>query len=226
MSRILKLVTATALLGLGLSGCINVLPKTKPVTLYRFGYTPEQGQAVAPTAAVPVAVSLGSIQFPADSAGDRVTTVEDNEIAYVAQARWAAPAQALFNDAVSEGFARSDGQVRLDTRGVTSAPYRLDVVVRKFETVYTHNKPTISVTLDARIIRMSDKAVVGQKFITEEVATKRNNMEVMVDGYNQATTAAVGDLIAFSQATLAPLAEPATPMTQVPDNGKQKAEGL
>ena len=226
MSRILKLVTISAVLSLGLSGCINVLPKTKPVTLYRFGYAPPEGQAAAPTAAIPVALSLGSIQFPADSGGDRVTTVEDNEISYVAQARWTAPAQALFNDAVSEGFARSGGQVRLDTKGVTLAPYRLDVAVRKFETVYTRNKPTVSVALDARIIRMSDKAVVGQKFITEEIATKRNNMEVMVDAYNSATTAAVSDLIAFSQATLAPLAEPATPMTQIPDNGKQKAEGL
>ena len=226
MNRMMKLAASAAILGLTLTGCINVLPKTKPVTLYRFAFTPPEGQAVTPSAAIPVALSLGAIQFPQDSAGDRVTTVEDNEISYVAQARWTAPVESLFNDAVSEGFARSDGQVRLDTRGLTMAPYRLDISVRRFETMYTHNKPTVSVALDARIIRMSDKAVVGQKFITEEVDTKRNNMEVMVDGYNQATTAAVNDLVAFSTATLAPLAEPATPMTQVPDNGKQKAEGL
>ncbi len=226
MSRIVKLAVMAATMGLGLSGCINVLPKTKPVTLYRFAFTPPEGRSAPLSAALPVALSLGAIEFPQDSAGDRVTTVEDNEISYVAQARWTAPAQALFNEAVSTGYARSGGQVRLDTRGLTMAPYRLDVVVRKFETDYSHNKPTVSVALDARIIRMSDKAVVGQKFITEEVATKRNNMQVMVDGYNSATTAAVGDLIAFSETTLAPLAEPSTPMTQVPDNGKQKAEGL
>ena len=225
MNRMMKLAASAAVLGLSLSGCINVLPKTKPVNLYRFGFTPPEGTAT-PTAAIPVALSLGAIQFPMDSAGDRVTTVEDNQISYVAQARWTAPVQSLFNDAVSEGFARSDGQVRLDNRGLTMAPYRLDISVRRFETVYTHNKPTVSVALDARIIRMSDKAIVGQKFITEEIDTKRNNMEVMVDGYNQATTAAVNDLVTFSAATLAPLAEPATPMTQVPESASQKSEGL
>jgi len=218
-------LVAMAALALGLSGCVNVLPKTKPAQLYRFTFVPDAPAAAPVAAPAPVSLSLAPIQFPQDSSGDRVTTIEDNQVSYVAQARWTAPASTLFNEAVSDGFARRATMVRLDTRGSSLAPFRLDIIVRKFETDYSGSRPVVGIDLDARLVRMSDRAVVGQKFITENVELRHNNMDTMVGAYNQATTAAINDLITFSEATLAPLAEPATPMTQVPDTG-QKAEGL
>ncbi len=216
---------------LALSGCISVGPKMKPVQMYRFGFTPamlDPGTPSAPpaTGMPPVGVVLGTVTFPQDSSGDRVTTVEGNEVSYVAQARWAAPTQELFNEAVSEGFARDATSVRLEARGPSAAGYRLDITVRQFETVYTHNKPTVSIALDARIIRLDDKTVVGQKFITSAIGVGHNDMSMMADTYNQATTQAVAALIGFTQDTMATQEGVQTPSIEQPSDGKQKVEGL
>ena len=218
---------ALTVAALSLGGCINLLPKTKPVQLYRFGYDQALlDTSVASATGVPVAVTLGTVIFPPGSAGDGIVTIEDNQVAYVSEARWSASAQALFYAAVSEGFARGGNNIHLEPRGPSSAPYRLDVTVRRFETVYGHNKPTVSIALDARITRVSDRIVINQRFITADIGVKRNDMSMTADAYSKATSQAVAALIGFSQETLSPLAPPATPMTELPKDGKQKVEGL
>ena len=212
---------------LGLSGCINLLPKTKPVQLYRFGYDAQTlDKAAVVPAGSPVGLTLGTVMFPAASAGDGILTVEGHELSYVAQARWATGAQAMFTSAVSEGFARSGGNLRLDPRGPSGAAYRLDLSVRHFESVYTRGKPTVTVSLDARITRLSDRAVMGERFITSDIGVGHNDMALTVDAYNEATSKVVAALIGFTEETLAPLAAPPTPMTEMPKDGKQKVEGL
>ncbi|MEI9903905.1 MAG: hypothetical protein WDN06_07920 [Asticcacaulis sp.] len=57
----------------------------------------------------PAGIVFGTITFPQDSSGDRVTTLEGNEVSYVSQARWTAPAQELFNE---------NGQRRLCPAGI------------------------------------------------------------------------------------------------------------
>ncbi len=234
MSRItMKTVVAAIILagaGLSLAGCITVLPKVKPAQLYRFGFTPK---ALDTTAASPlpagddIGMSFGSAVFPQDSSGDRILTVEGSEVSYVAEARWTAPAQSLFNDAVSEGFARASQHIRLEPRGPGSARFRLDIAVRKFESDYSHGRPTVSIALDARIIRMSDRSVMAQRYITADVATKHNDMSMMADSYNEATTQVVGALIGFSEETLKGQEAPQTPAGDMPKaSDKQKAEGL
>lgn len=210
-----------------LSGCITLLPKSEPAQMYRFGYDasliatpPKQQQGV------PVALAYGGVGFPPGSAGDGIMTVEDHEVSYVASARWASGAQALFNEAVQAGFARSGGNIRLETRGRSAAPYRLDVVVRHFETRYVRNRPIVAVVLDARLIRQSDRVMVASRFIQHEIPVSRNNMRLTVDAYNIAVTQAVAETIAFSQEILSPLAPPVTPLTDLPADGKPQVEGL
>ena len=235
MSRItIKTAVAAAMLactGLSLSGCITVLPKVKPAQLYRFGFTPKALDSAVVSSPLPaggdIGMSFGSAVFPQDSSGDRILTVEGSEVSYVAEARWTAPAQALFNDSVSEGFARASQHVRLEPRGPGSARFRLDIAVRKFESDYSHGRPTVSIALDARIIRVSDHSVMAQRYITADVATKHNDMSMMADSYNDATTQVVGALIGFSEETLKGQDAPQTPVGDVPKTSdKQKAEGL
>jgi len=218
---------------LSLAGCITVLPKVKPAQLYRFGYSqPGLATPVAQASAGAggdIGLVLGSLALPQDSSGDRILTVEGNEVSYVADARWTAPAQTLFNEALSDGFARSSKVIRLEPRAFGSARFRLDVSVRKFETDYSHGKATVSVTLDARILRLSDHAVMGQRFITAEVAPKHNEMSLITDSFNMATTQVISALIDFSQTTLKGQETPLTPSSVVPltdKSDKQKAEGL
>ena len=235
MSALMKTVKVAAIVGaaVALSGCVTLLPKTKPAQLYRFGYTPEhveqKAQAAATAGAVgkaPTGIVFGTVTFPQDSAGDRIVTVEGSEVAYVAEARWTSSASGMFKDAISTGFARSGQTVTLEPRGPTAANFRLDISVRKFETNYTRNRPTVSVALDARLIRLSDRMVVGQKFISADVPVRKSDMSLMADGYNEATTQVVTGLIAFSEEALAAFPQTTPPMGMVKPSATQKVEGL
>lgn len=205
-------------LGVGLSGCINVLPKTKPVQLYRFSYAPASiGKEAAPApGTVLTPVNLGQIDFPQEASGDRVTTTEANEVTYVAGSRWAAPAKQLFSEAVREGFSRSATTVRLDPRGPVATQYRLDLSVHKFESAYARGKPTVMIAMDARVIRLSDRAVVGQRYVTAEVPVRRNDMSMMAEAYDTATSKAVAELVGFTQETVAANPLPDTKVTVPP----------
>jgi|GEM_PF-249715 len=239
MSALIKTLRTVTVLGAfvalsaSLAGCVTLLPKTKPAQLYRFGYAPElveQKAEAAGTAGVagraPTGIVFGTVTFPQASAGDRIVTVEGNEVAYVAEARWTSSAASLFKDAISTGFARGGQTVTLEPRGPTAANFRLDISVRKFETDYDHKRPTISVALDARLIRLSDRMVVGQKFISADVPVRKSNMSLMADGYNEATTQVVTGLIDFSEEALAAFPQTATPMEMVKPSASQKVEGL
>jgi len=204
-------LTAVAIAAFGLSGCVNVLPKTEPVQLYRFSYAPEkleQGKdsvtlAPRPADGALTAVNFGQVQFPQEAESDRVMTSEGNAISYIAGSRWAVPARQLFVQAVSEGFARSATTVRLDPRGPAQAVYRLDLNVHHFESAYKRGRPTVSIALDAQLIRLSDRTVVGRRFVTADVGVRRNDMSMIADAYDEATTQAVMALVSFTQETVA-----------------------
>ncbi len=206
----LSSMTLLAVAVFGLSGCINVLPKTKPIQLYRFGYTtePRKGDKDAAPVAPPVngaaiPVQLGQIDFPQEAGSDRILTTEGNEVSYAGGSRWAAPASELFQDAVKEGFSRGATTVRLDRRGASSTSYRLEMVVHHFESAYKRGKPTVSIALDARLVRLSDRVVVGQRYITADVGVRHSDMSLMAEAYDQATTEAVQALVGFTQETVA-----------------------
>lgn len=228
----LSILPLAAVLSLSLGGCVNVLPKVKPVQLYRFGYHPElldkadeqDGSEAVRNAPVPL--MLGVISFPPASAGDQVMTTEANEVAYVAQARWAASAEAMFNAAVNEGFARSDKTVMLVPRGPTAANYRLDISVRRFEAHYEHGKPTVYIGADTRLLRLSDRSVLAQKYISADVSVRKNDMSLISEAFDQATTQVVAGMIDFANANLKTAAPPATPTSSPPDGKGQKVEGL
>ncbi|MCR6661348.1 MAG: ABC-type transport auxiliary lipoprotein family protein [Asticcacaulis sp.] len=232
----MKTLKTTAVLGvaIALTGCVTLLPKTKPAQLYRFGYTPEMVEQKAEAAGTagravgmaPTGIVFGTVTFPQDSAGDRIVTVEGSEVAYVAEARWTSAASGLFKDAISTGFARGGQTVTLEPRGPTAANFRLDISVRKFETDYKRNRPTVSVALDARLIRLSDRMVVGQKFISADIPVRKSDMSLMADGYNQATTQVVTSLIDFSEDALASYAQTAMPQEMAKPSATQKVEGL
>ena len=193
---------------LSLSGCVTLLPKEKPAQLYRFSYDPaslgkdsDVSQAPLTPTATPLALSI--VMFPQASSGDRVLTSENNQLSYVADSRWAVPAQVLFNEAVADGFARAGHGLELEARGPGAAAFRLELNVRKFETDYRHGTAMVAVDMDARMVRLSDHAIVGQRYVTADVGVPRNDMSDMVEAYNKATTQAVMALIDFSQETIA-----------------------
>ena len=198
MIRPLLRLAAIGACALALSGCISLLPKSKPAQLYRFGAAP----AAAPTAARPnaVAVFRTNGSFQGESADDRILTVTGGRAAYIAQSRWVAPAEILFNEAVANAFDASP--VRLIARGQQGKfAYALRTDVRSFEVRYDQGAnaaPTIVVRLHAAVTR-SDQSSVGEEDFEARVPAADNRVGEIVAAYNKAVADVVGKLVTWTE---------------------------
>src|SRR6185312_15473400 len=155
-------LAGVALCAAALSGCISLLPKSKPAQLYRFG-VPTAAAAPAAPAPNAVAVFLTNGTFQEEASDDRILTVSGGKAAYIAQSRWVAPAEVLFDQAVGKAFDASP--VRLIARGQQGRfAYALRLDVRDFETRYdsgSKDAPTVVVRLHAALTK-SDQSSVGE----------------------------------------------------------------
>lgn len=197
---LLALVAASA----GLAGCVSLLPKADPVQLYRLS-PPAAAADAAALQAARVDVGLAPLEFPRAAATDRILTYTGPEAAYVADARWVAPAQILFAEALDGAFAQQGGQVRLlSGRGEAGAPLQLDLDVRAFETRYDAGAdaaPTVVVALDAKLIRYPDRRIVGERSIRAAQPAAENRVSAIVPAYQTALDQALADLVAWTGAT-------------------------
>ncbi|HEY9218983.1 MAG TPA: ABC transporter, partial [Phenylobacterium sp.] len=123
MRLIRPLLAAAA--ALALSGCISLLPKTDPAQLYRFGAVPQAAGAASSSGQIGILKPRSG--FTQAAAGDRILTVTNGQAAYIAAARWVAPASVLFEEAVANAYDSNPGAARLVTRGEVA---RADLVMR------------------------------------------------------------------------------------------------
>jgi cholesterol transport system auxiliary component len=197
-SALLRLA-AVALLAAGLSGCISLLPKSKPAQLYRFGLA--AGEAPASPRAIGVYRANGA--FQRESAGDRILTITGERAAYIAQARWVAPAEVLFDEALATAFDTGGGRVRLVTRGEPArSDYALRVDVRDFETRYDGATPRVVIRLRALLTRDQNRAVVGEQIFEATVPASENRVSAIVAAYDKALQAVLGQLVGWTNATV------------------------
>jgi cholesterol transport system auxiliary component len=196
-------LTASTALG----GCITLLPSSDPVQLYRFGFNADLLKA-GDVSAEPVTggeaaeVYISGISLPKAAAGDGILTTENSLVSYIEGARWASPADTLFENAVSEGFDRVASTVRLSDRGRGAAKYRLDVQVRRFETAYAKRQPTVVIALDVTMVRLSNRTAVAHKYLSREVKADSNRVGEIVPAYEEATTLMIADIVAFAEETV------------------------
>ena len=194
-----RLVLVPALLALcvGLAGCITLFPKAKPEQLYRFDAQIQP----APSNARPFTVRTGSVDFDRASSGDRIMTVDGDQVAYVADGRWAIPASQLFDEAMAHGFDQPGDAAQLVEPGqAAKAEYRLRVQVLHFEARYLSGQaaaPTIVITVRATLDRQSDLALVGTQEFEAQVPASDNRLGPMVTAYDAATSKVVGDLVTW-----------------------------
>ena len=196
---------ALALCAAALSGCISLLPKSKPVQLYTFVPPPtaaRAGAATGGTVAKPVAVFRTNGTFQSEAADDRMLTVTNGKAgAYAAQSRWHAFAALLFDQAVDQAFDASP--VRLVERGQQGrTAYGLRLDMRNFEVRYTSGPdaaPVIVVRLHAALNR-ADQSIVGEQIFEANAPAADNRVGAIVAAYNQALGEALGKLVAWTQA--------------------------
>jgi cholesterol transport system auxiliary component len=149
-----------------------------------------------------VAVFRTNGSFQAESSDDRILTVGDGKAAYIAQSRWVAPAEVLFNEAVSQAFDASP--VRLIARGQQGrSAYALRIDVRTFETRYDagpNAAPTVVVRVHAALTR-SDQSSVGEQEFAASAPAAGNRVGAIVQAYDKAVADIVGKLVSWTEAT-------------------------
>lgn len=195
---------ALALCAVALSGCA-LLGGGKPAHLYRFGQS-AVGEPT-PAAASSVTVFRGPGSFQREAAGDRILTVTGGKAAFVADTRWVAPAQVLFNQAVAAAFDADAGRVRLVSRGEPGgADYVLRLDVRNFETRYDRGPkaaPVVVVRLRAALT--SSKAqFVQEEMFEAQVRAGGNRVAAIVAAYDAAVAEVLGKTVAWTNATARP----------------------
>lgn len=182
-----------------LGGCVSLLPKSKPVHLYRFGETPAETTDAA-VRSVGVFYSLGS--FQRESSGDRLLAITGDRAAYLADTRWVAPAQVLFDQAVHRAFDGGKGDVRLVSRGEPArVDYLLRLEVRNFEARYEagpNAAPLVLVRLRASITRNGDRSTVAERLFEARTPASVNRVSAIVAAYDAGTTEVLRQLVAWT----------------------------
>ena len=198
MSRTPLRLVAISACALALSGCISLLPKSNPAQLYSF-IPPPAAQAM--TGAGTVAVFRSNGHFQEEAADDRILTITGGKAAYIADTRWVAPAETLFNEAVANAFDASP--VRLIARGQQGKfGYALMIDVRRFEARYDHGPkaaPSVVVYIHAALTK-ADQTAVGEQDIETRVTASDNRVGAIVTAFGKASDEAIGQLIAWTEA--------------------------
>ena len=191
---------AVGTIALALSGCISLLPKTKPSHLYRFGQ-PTSGEP-ATAAQGQVGVFRTNATFQRESGGDRILTITNGEVAYVAETRWVAPATILWDQAVLAAFDADPGPVRLISRGEpASAAYILRLDVRNFETRYENGAkaaPTVFVRVRAAMTRGTDRVAIAERIFEKQVTAADNRVGAIIPAYDKAVAEVLKDVVAWT----------------------------
>ena len=202
----LALIAACAV---SVSGCISLLPKTKPALLYSFGQNPvaEAAGPISPAAQIGVLRTIGS--FQRQTAGDRMLTITGDRAAYVARSRWVAPAEVLFNQGLVNMFEASPGRIRLVSRGERApAAYALRTDVRNFELRYDmgpDTAPTAVVRVRATLTRTRDFTVVAEQMFESTVRAGENRVGAFATAYDQATAQVQQAIVAWTTAQAVPV---------------------
>lgn len=190
MTRALVITLAAALV----AGCA-LLSSPDPVQLYRFGDTaPGDGPGAS---AVPVA--LGRIAFPPAASGDRILTVNGVTAAYVGGARWVAPAERQFQDALTAAFLRDARRVRLvQRREAARGEMVLDLEVLSFEARYLDGAeaaPTVVLHARGRIVDFPERSVAAERSFRIERRATANRVGAIVAAYDAAVAAFNAELV-------------------------------
>jgi cholesterol transport system auxiliary component len=132
-------------------------------------------------------------------------TVTGGKAAYIAQARWVAPASVLFDEAVLAAFDAAPGRVRLISRGEQGkSDYALRLDIRNFEARYDaggRGAPTVVVRIRAALAR-ADRTEVGVTLVDERVKASDNRVGAIVAAYDKALGQALAKIVAWTNQNL------------------------
>jgi cholesterol transport system auxiliary component len=197
---VLKL-TGAVVLAAALSGCISLLPKTKPSQLYRFGQTTASAPQASAQAGRTAALSVlkARADFPRAAAGDRLLTIgPDGQAAFAAGARWVAPAVTLFDEALERAMVFGGGVRLINRPDQGPAEVLLRPEVMTFETRYDNGAeapPLVVVQVRALVSRADTRALLAERVFDVQVRAADNRLGPIVSAYDQAVNQTLNELV-------------------------------
>jgi ABC-type uncharacterized transport system auxiliary subunit len=206
-----------------LAACTGSLfqSKVKPPTVYWLSAGAESPARGAP-AADPPAAGTPAASIPVDLAvlkpklrpgleSDRIAVLyPDRRLDYFADARWSGPLGEVLEDFAVQEF-RSHADLR-SVRGdasVFGSAYWLEIEVTDFQAEYTSatTAPTVRVHLLARLGGSGDRRILGQFMANAQQPAAENRLTAIVDAFAHAADAALTEIAAQADETLAKASE-------------------
>ena len=174
---------------LSVSGCALMGGSSKPATLYQLSSTSDAAPSAA-NSSVPVVILYAGSSFERQSQGDRILTTTGNQVAYIASARWAAPAQEMFDSVAIQQLQSGPTRVRIIRAGAPPlSAYVLAIDVRRFDAEYTSAGPAPDVVVQgrAKLMRVADRQIVGDWPISAREHAQANKVGEIVAAFDRAT---------------------------------------
>jgi cholesterol transport system auxiliary component len=190
---------------LALSGCA-ALSRPTPPQLYVL-----RPQLAAPAMAAPPVRWRLTVATP-----DAVASLDTPRIAltrssttmdYFANAAWTDRVPLLVQRMLLQAFDSSGRIVSVDrdTAGLET-DYLLETEIRDFQARYDSpsGAPAIMIGIQVKLVRMPDRIIAGGIYANEQAMASGNNLDSIVQAFNQASGAAVSRIVGWTLAQPAP----------------------
>jgi ABC-type uncharacterized transport system auxiliary subunit len=218
VNRVRRLTLALA--ACGAAACTGSLFQSRvaPPTVYALTADSGTTAAGAPAdASAPGAAAAGP-PIPADLAvlkprlspgleTDRIAALyPDRHLDYFADARWSGPlSEVLQSAAERELQARANLRTVSGDASVFASAYWLEIEVTDFQAEYTSAAaaPTVHVHFQARLGNSGDRHILGQFAAGARQPAAENRLTAIVDAFARATDAALAEIVAHVDETLA-----------------------
>ena len=202
-------VWAVALPLIGLAACTGSLFRSKiaPPTVYMLSAGAGSTAAPLPGAVIPADLAVLKPKLRTGLETDRIAVLyPDRHLDYFADARWSGPLGDVLQDfAVQEFHTRANLRTVNGDASVFPSAYWLEMEVTDFQAEYTSAAaaPTVHVQILARVGNSGDRRVLGRFVANARQQAAENRLTAIVDAYARAADAALADIIAHADDTLA-----------------------
>jgi cholesterol transport system auxiliary component len=188
------------LLALALTGCGGLLPDPPKRQLYRL-----EPALVPPAARLPLVPVQLLVAVPLAPSGLDTSRIALSRtplsLDYFADSEWADRAPLLVQSALIDAFekSRAVGAVARDSAAFR-ADFVLETTIRDFQAAYDapNGPPRVSVALNAKLVKIPERKIVGQTTLSREAAVAANDVPAVVRAFGEALGAAAGELVAWT----------------------------
>jgi cholesterol transport system auxiliary component len=215
VNRTPKLIMAVAA---ALAACTGSLFQSKaaPPTIYLLSAgigSPAAGAPATgmPAAAIPVDLAVLKPRVRTGLETDRIAVLyPDRRLDYFADARWSGPLGDVLQDlTVQEFHSRANLRTVSGDASVFSSAYWLEIEVSDFQAEYTSGAaaPTVHVHFLVRVGSSGDRSILGRFEANAQQPAAENRLTAIVDAYAHAADAALAEIVAHADDTLAKISE-------------------